>query len=33
MKQWQAVIIILVIEWSDVGTSSEVQVEKKDGMA
>ena len=33
MKQWLAVMIILVIEWADVGTSTEVQVEQKDGMA
>jgi len=31
MKQWLAVMIILVIEWADVGTSTEVQVEQKDG--
>ena len=33
MKQWLAIMIILVIEWADVGTSTEVQVEQKDGMA
>ena len=33
MKQWLAVMIILVIEWADVGTSTEVQVEQKDGIS